>query len=104
MDKFLEAYDRSMGPKSENLVEKTVSMSKEFFAEGRYPKRHRVPTFCFWRNEKSIYKNTGDGIEIVGLLLDEDSTRPAMKQTQTQTQTQKSPRSSEKKKVSIVRN
>jgi hypothetical protein len=69
----LEAYDRVIGPNDIHLVEKPIAKSKESFANGRYPRRHRITTHCFWKNERSIYMNTGDGIEIVGIMREEKS-------------------------------
>lgn len=69
----MEAYDKAIGPNDLKLVKQAIPKSKEFFAEGRYPKRHRLPTSCFWKNERAIYQNTGDGIEIVGFQCEENS-------------------------------
>jgi len=71
-DKFIETFEKIMGPNELHLIEKKVDTRTEYFAEGRYPKRHRVPKLCFWKNERPIYTNRGQGLEIVGVLIDED--------------------------------
>ena len=58
------------------MVEQAVPMMKGSFADGRYPKRKRMPVFCFWKNERPIYRDMGNGREIVGLLVEENHPMP----------------------------
>jgi len=75
-DAFLENYDRIIGPNDLHLIEQAVPVIRGSFANGRYPKRHRMPTFCFWKNERPIYKDMGNGREMVGLLVEENHPMP----------------------------
>ena len=72
--KYLELYDRTIGGKYSHIIEKQIEIKHEYFGPNqRYPRRNRVQTMCFWRNEKPIYMNRGDGIEMVGLqFMDEE--------------------------------
>ena len=72
--KYLELYDRALGGKYSHIIEKQIDIKHEYFGPNqRYPRRSRVQTMCFWRNEKPIYMNRGEGIQMVGLqFMDEE--------------------------------
>lgn len=67
----MEAYDRAIGPADMHLIEQALPRARGTFADGRYPKRNRLPTSCYWKNERAIYKNWGDGLEVAGILLED---------------------------------
>jgi len=73
----VEKYEQTVGSRQLHLVNKPVPKKDgPFFADGRYPRRTRVPAHCFWKGEGPVYKNLGGGLEVVAVRVDAEGSSP----------------------------